>query len=148
MAAGVKPEWAGLPPRRCDNCGARYRPKQPLRPDKKYGFCKPECKKQFHKHGAAYIKLKDVVEKLISARLKELAKTLREIVREEIAAPRLTPYPPNPRCDWCHGGGIVVEHGTGKEMPCQCLGLKVQRVLQSQAEGRKQNGRNVHSTNG
>lgn len=87
---GVNPEWAALPYRRCDNCGTRYKLKQPMRPTDKYGFCKPECKKQFHKHGAAFIKLKDVCFKEMEKWKKDFEKRLREIVREEIAATVVT----------------------------------------------------------
>ncbi len=75
---GISPKWANLPRRKCDNCGKSYKPARPLRPDQKYGFHSPECKKQFHKHGAAFIQLKDALEKLIDRRL-------RAVIREEIA---------------------------------------------------------------
>lgn len=74
---GVKPEWAFLPKRKCDNCNAVYRPKQPLRANQKHGFCNPDCKKSFHKNGGAYRKLKGELEKLVDRRL-------REVVREEL----------------------------------------------------------------
>lgn len=74
---GVNPDWGNLPRRKCDNCGAGYKPTRPLRSIDKYGFCKPDCKKSFHKNGGAYRKLKGEIEKLISRRL-------RGVVREEL----------------------------------------------------------------
>lgn len=56
-------KWLDLPRRRCDNCGKMYKPGRPLLPTEKYGFHAPECKKQFHKHGSAFIKLKAAMEK-------------------------------------------------------------------------------------
>ena len=95
---GVNPEWLALPKRACDNCGTKYKPKQPLRPGQKHGFCKPNCKKEFHKNSGAYRKLKVEMQKLveqefgrINAGLKELRalwiKTEARAVAIQTAAP-------------------------------------------------------------
>lgn len=108
----MKPEWLNLPRRRCSNCGKTYKPKQPLRAGQEYSFCERKCKDQFHQHGGAYIKLKDDMAKLVERRLDELRadlkfiardatakavkelvidlseRRIREIVREELSAPR------------------------------------------------------------
>ena len=62
-----------LPRRRCDNCGAFYRPKQRLKKNDRHGFCKPACKKEFHKHGGSFGKLKPVIEKAVKERIKALS---------------------------------------------------------------------------
>ena len=64
---------AVLPERRCDNCFKRYRPKQRLKKNDKHGFCNPNCKKEFHKHGGSYGKLKPFIEAEIKKRIKELS---------------------------------------------------------------------------
>ncbi len=78
--SGVSPEWANLPKRKCDNCGTSYRPKRPLRaPREKFGFCKPECNKQFYKYGAAFIQLRHAIEKEVAARTGQLQAEVREL---------------------------------------------------------------------
>lgn len=72
---GQKPEWATLPKRKCDDCGASYRPKQPLREGQR-GFCTANCRKSYHKHGGAYRKLRDEVRKMVT---KEFTRTDAEI---------------------------------------------------------------------
>ena len=62
-----------LPRRRCDNCGVFYRPKQRLKKNDKHGFCNPACKKQFHKHGGSFAKLKPVIEAEVRKRIKILS---------------------------------------------------------------------------
>jgi hypothetical protein len=82
---GYSPEWANLPRRHCDNCGKSYKPVRPLRPAiDKFGFCQPNCKKEFHKHGGAFRKLREEMRKLVEKRM-------REIAREEIAAAHQSP---------------------------------------------------------
>jgi YHS domain-containing protein len=75
-------EKPDLTPRRCANCGKRYTPKQPPHKGQKYGFCNPKCKKQFHRHGCAYIQLKDAVQKFVkqevTARMQEVLTALEE----------------------------------------------------------------------
>lgn len=62
-----------LPERRCDNCFTRYRPKQRLKKNDRHGFCCPNCKKQFHKFGGSYGKLKPFIETEIKKRIRELS---------------------------------------------------------------------------
>jgi len=50
---GTNPEWLNLPRRKCDQDGRMY---QPTRPNSR--FCSDECKRAFHRHGGAYMKLK------------------------------------------------------------------------------------------
>lgn len=63
-----------IPFRRCDNCGKRYQPKQRRKKNDKYGFCKHECKTEFHNNGGqAFTKLKPIIEKQIRERIKKLS---------------------------------------------------------------------------
>lgn len=62
---GVKEEWLTLPKRLCDDCGTKYKPKQPVR-EKERGFCSATCRKAYHKHGGAYRKLRVEVVKLVA----------------------------------------------------------------------------------
>ncbi len=84
---GVKPAWANLPKRNCDDCGHKYKPKQPLREGQR-GFCSDNCRKSYHKHGGAYRKLKVELEKMLDKRLRDLTKDLRPllngIIQEEL----------------------------------------------------------------
>ena len=86
---GTKPEWLNLPRRKCDNCGKSYKP---TRPNSR--FCpktaEKNCTAQFHRHGGAYMKLKEEMTKMAAAQYAMLEKRLREIVREEIAATVVT----------------------------------------------------------
>ncbi len=68
---GVKPEWANLPRRRCDDCGKGYKPKQPVKEGQR-GFCSDTCRKSYHRHGGAYRKLRVEMEKMIEKRMEEL----------------------------------------------------------------------------
>jgi hypothetical protein len=87
----LSPDWVNLPKRKCDNCGTPYKPTRPLRPGvDKFGFCQPSCKKEFHKNGGAFRKLKVMMEKFVR---QELKSCLREIVREEIARHAFDPGP-------------------------------------------------------
>jgi hypothetical protein len=91
---GHNPDWANLPRRKCDDCGASYKPKQPLRKTKKKdgtvietrGFCSDNCRKSYHKHGGAYRKLKVEMLKLLNREMREIEKRLQEIARAEIEA--------------------------------------------------------------
>lgn len=62
LAAAAQPAPLPLkfPRRRCDNCGEFYPLTKPNR-----RFCKTECKKEFHQHGAAFGPLKARIEKMI-----------------------------------------------------------------------------------
>ncbi len=51
---GHKEEWLSLPRRKCDNCGASYKPSQPHQ-----RFCKPLCRFQFSRNGSAILQLKE-----------------------------------------------------------------------------------------
>jgi rubredoxin len=51
---GRKKEWLTLPRRRCDNCGASYKPAQPTQ-----RFCKAICRFQFSRNGSAILQLKE-----------------------------------------------------------------------------------------
>ncbi len=75
---GVSPDWSNLPRKRCLNCGARFKP---ARPDQL--FCRTKvagnpdhCRKEYHRHGGAYAKLKGLVEKLIEQKFAELRRHL------------------------------------------------------------------------
>lgn len=68
---GVNPAWANLPRRKCDDCGASYKPKQPLREGQR-GFCKDACRKSYHKHGGAYRKLRTEMRKMVEREFKTL----------------------------------------------------------------------------
>ena len=67
MAKGVKPEWQALPKKKCDNCGASFKPFQP---DQR--FCQANCRKEFNKRGGSFSKLKPIIVKEVRARIKEL----------------------------------------------------------------------------
>lgn len=69
---GMKSEWANLPKRKCDNCGTLYKPKRPLWQGER-GFCKDNCRKEYHKHGGAFGPLKRALDKEIKKRIKELS---------------------------------------------------------------------------
>lgn len=72
-AMPLSPEWANLPRRRCDNCGKTYKPVRPRRTGE-MGFCKDNCRKEYHKYGGAFRKLRGEIEKEV---LKQLAKRYR-----------------------------------------------------------------------
>ncbi len=72
---GIKKSWLRLPKRKCDNCGEMYKPKQPVM-DGKHGFCKRECKNQFHKAGGSYKRLELAIEKGTKGRLSAIEKRL------------------------------------------------------------------------
>jgi hypothetical protein len=52
--------------KRCDNCGDLF-PR--TRTDRK--FCSENCRKEFHRYGAAYGPIKQALEKLIDKRTRE-----------------------------------------------------------------------------
>lgn len=70
---GRKKEWLNLPRRKCDNCGASYKPKRPVKP-KEHGFCKDPCRFQFHRNGGSFVKLKALIEPAVrkAMRLEEI----------------------------------------------------------------------------
>ena len=69
---GVRAEWQNLPRRKCDNCGRMYQPKRPVRPGER-GFDSDNCRKEYHKHGGSYGKLKPFIEAEIKRRIRELS---------------------------------------------------------------------------
>jgi hypothetical protein len=82
---GTSPDWANLPRRKCDDCGKSYKPVRPVKENER-GFCTPNCRKSYHKHGGAYRKLKVELEKLIEKRLRGLIQ--HEIVESEVRISR------------------------------------------------------------
>ncbi len=81
---GIKKDWANLPRRKCDNCGVSYKPKRPLLEGQR-GFHEDKCRKEYHKNGGAYRKVREIMTKIVTRELKTLVdKRLREITRDEI----------------------------------------------------------------
>ena len=128
---GVKPEWANLPRRKCDDCGKGYKPKQPAVKEKQRGFCCDTCRKSYHKHGGAYRKLRVEMERLVSKRMEELAVQMQALLKPilddvvtSIVWRELATFSakPSPDCRHCQGIGSFGEHGTGKRLRCYCLG--------------------------
>jgi len=74
---GTSPLWANLPRRNCDNCNARYKPVRPMREGER-GFCTPNCRKSYHKHGGAYRKLKGEMAKMIEKEFAGIHAELKE----------------------------------------------------------------------
>ena len=81
-----KGRWGNLPKRKCDNCGSTYQPKQPIREGER-GFCKPNCRKEYHKHGGAFGPLRRALDKELRKRMKELSPA--DVVRIEGIEKRL-----------------------------------------------------------
>jgi hypothetical protein len=73
-----KGQWGNLKKRHCDNCGELYRPKQPIRPGE-LGFCSPNHRKEYHKHGGAFGPLRRALEKRIKALSPADALRIREV---------------------------------------------------------------------
>ena len=69
---GVRADWQNLPRRKCDNCGRMYQPKRPIR-GRERGFDSDNCRKEYHKHGGSYSKLKPFIEAEIKKRIRELS---------------------------------------------------------------------------
>lgn len=116
---GVKPAWANLPRRKCDDCGKGYKPKQPLREGQR-GFCTDTCRKSYHKHGGAYRKLRTELVKLLNAELaKRLlfeepcqvcdGKGMLKILPEHMDGPKVVKYPGD--CPKCINGAILTPLG-------------------------------------
>jgi hypothetical protein len=80
---GTSPLWANLPRRKCDDCGKSYKPVRPVKENER-GFCTPNCRKSYHKHGGAYRKLKVEMTKLVNKRMDEIEKQVRSLVLEEL----------------------------------------------------------------
>jgi len=78
---GIKEEWLNLPRRRCDNCGASYKPNHP-----KQRFCKDLCRWQFSRNGSAILQLQE-----------KIAPEVRKLIRLEESCPR------------CKGTGTVIQ---------------------------------------
>ena len=74
----LSPEWAKLPKRHCDNCGALYKQVRPRR-EGEHGFCKDNCRKSFHKHQGAYSKLKGDMKKMIEKEFAGIHAELKEL---------------------------------------------------------------------
>lgn len=72
---GISPKWANLPKRKCDDCGASYKPARPLMSEQR-GFCSDNCRKSYHKHGGAYRKLKTEMTKMVERRMAEIENRL------------------------------------------------------------------------
>ena len=75
--------WANLPRRKCDDCGKSYKPVRPVKESER-GFCSPNCRKSYHKHGGAYRKLRVEMKRMVEKGLLDLHIHMREIVREEL----------------------------------------------------------------
>ena len=75
--------WANLPRRKCDDCGKSYKPVRPVKEGER-GFCTPNCRKSYHKHGGAYRKLKVEIAKLVEKRMGEIKQQMRSLVLEEL----------------------------------------------------------------
>lgn len=85
-APGASSLPAKFPRRRCDNCGEFY---PQTRKHKR--FCKEQCKKEFHQHGAAFGPLKQRLEKLIRKEVAgqvgiEVARTIARELNAELLA--------------------------------------------------------------
>jgi len=80
---GRKEEWLNLPRRKCDNCGASYKPSQPTQ-----RFCKAICRFQFARNGSAILQLKE-----------RIAPEVRKQIQLEIPCPE------------CKGTGVVMRRG-------------------------------------
>jgi hypothetical protein len=81
---GLSPKWANLPRRKCDNCGTSYKPVRPLREGER-GFCKANCRKEYHRHGGAYRKLKGAMEKMVDKQFRDLRNDLTAMIAAEVA---------------------------------------------------------------
>lgn len=80
---GVSPDWANLPRRHCDECGKKYKPVRPLREGER-GFCCDNHRKSYHKHGGAYRKLKEVMERMLDKALQNLRDECGAIIQREV----------------------------------------------------------------
>jgi hypothetical protein len=95
---GIKAEWLDLPKRRCKNCPAIFKPRQPTQE-----FCKPECRWEFHRYGGAYAKLRD-----------KIGTAVREAIRLEVSCPQ------------CDGTGQINKGARLGVVACEkCLNGKV-----------------------
>ena len=81
---GTSPLWANLPRRKCDDCGKSYKPVRPVK-ERERGFCTPNCRKSYHKHGGAYRKLKAEMERMAEKGLQAIRTELLTTMRREIA---------------------------------------------------------------
>ena len=82
--------WANLPRRKCDDCGKSYKPVRPVKEGER-GFCTPNCRKSYHKHGGAYRKLKVEMQRMVA---KEFDKIKADVIlmykgQLKMAAPSL-----------------------------------------------------------
>jgi len=67
VSQGIKGEWRDLPSRHCLNCETLFQPRVPWQK-----FCRRTtgndpgaCRKQYHRHGGAYHKLKPEIQSLV-----------------------------------------------------------------------------------
>ena len=63
--------WANLPRRKCDDCGKSYKPVRPVKENER-GFCTPNCRKSYHKHGGAYRKLKVEMKRMVEREMQKI----------------------------------------------------------------------------
>ena len=78
---GLKPEWANLPARRCDNCGKVFKPKTPTQ-----RFHNDTCRFQAKNLGPGYARLKVKLEKDLRALKVELETALAAKVESDFEA--------------------------------------------------------------
>lgn len=77
---GLKPEWARLPKRHCENCPKRFKPSRP-----EQRFCSGNCRKSWNKYGGAYSKLRQVVLKMIEREIQAVRTDLVDRIEREMA---------------------------------------------------------------
>ena len=80
---GTSPLWANLPRRKCDDCGKSYKPVRPVKENER-GFCTPNCRKSYHKHGGAYRKLKVEMKRMVEKELAALRPEVWKMVQTEV----------------------------------------------------------------
>lgn len=57
-----------LPRRICDNCPTKFQPRVDAQ-----RFCSGNCRKEFHKYGGSFPKLKSVLDEMMKRRIRELS---------------------------------------------------------------------------
>ena len=77
---GINPAWSNLPRRKCDDCGKSYKPVRPVKKDER-GFCAPNCRKSYHKHGGAYRKLRVEVRKMVEKEFAAMRQEMKDYIR-------------------------------------------------------------------
>lgn len=66
-----------VPKRKCDNCGTLYTP-NPKR--KQHRFCKPECRKSFHRNGTAFPALEEKLRKIVAEQIDHKREELSKMI--------------------------------------------------------------------